>query len=416
MGSPCCGGNVLCSWRNCVVGRGRSNSRGYQANVHKSKWHIVCSFAVMSQTLGFNESIREVSATPLSDSLVPGMMVSPHLRLVRPLAHGGMGCLWVADHYELGTPVVVKFLHRSQSATVAAARLRREVRATARVRSAHVVQVLYQDSFDGLPYIVMEHLEGETLETFLSRRGRLPLEETIQIVGQIGRVLMRAHEAGVIHQDIKPDNLFMLDTEADPFVKIIDFGIARCDGGEVCPVPRGEFVGTPQYMCPEQLAGLDSGRQIDLWALAVVAYFCLTGAVPFEGQGVLAVTCAIARGDFTPASARATDLDGRLDGWFRRAFAPSPSDRFESAGAMLLSLEKSALGQEETPPEVTRPAVDVGTTTVTTRSRLLARSRMVDLSVAISVLAIAAMGGCAVIFHPEFVVNSEATIDFSSKL
>jgi serine/threonine protein kinase len=377
--------------------------------------HIVCSFTHMSQTLGFEESIREVSGTPLSDSLVPGVMVSPHLRLIRPLAHGGMGCLWVADHLELGTLVVVKFLHRSQSPAAAAARLRREVRATARVRSAHVVQVLYQDSFDGLPYIVMEHLDGETLETFLSRRGRLPLEETVQIVAQIGRVLVRAHEAGVIHQDIKPDNLFMLDTEADPFVKIIDFGIARCDGGEVCPVPHGEFVGTPQYMCPEQLGGLDAGRQADLWALAVVAYICLTGALPFEGHGVVAVTCAIAREDFALPSALVSNLDGRLDGWFRRAFAPRLSERFASADAMLLSLERAASGQE---PQLTasRAAADVGATTVTARSRLLARSRMVDLSVAISVLALTAMGGCAVIYQPLFASHSEPLGEVSSKL
>jgi hypothetical protein len=269
--------------------------------------------------------------------LGPGTKVTPNVQLVRLLGEGGMGSVWVADHLTLDTQVAVKFIHaelagRDESLQQ---RFKREASIAARLTSPHVVKVFDHGlTDDGVPYIVMELLAGESLAESLERRGRLGLEEVRVVLSQLAGLLGNAHDLGIVHRDIKPDNLFLLESEYDTFVKVLDFGIAKRSQVEDLSVvtATGAMVGTPFFMSPEQLlqeAKVD--HRCDLWAAAVVTYNALTGRLPFKGTSLAALSMAICRDEFTPPSKVAATVPAALDPWFERALAKDPAERFASA-------------------------------------------------------------------------------------
>jgi serine/threonine-protein kinase len=281
----------------------------------------------------------------------PGAMPAEHLRLVRVLGRGGMGAVWEAEHLSLKTRVAVKFmLDRFASSGAETARFVREARAAAQVKSPHVAQVFdHGVTEDGTPYIVMEMLEGESLGARLERAGRLGLRETATILGQACRALGKAHAQGIVHRDVKPDNLFLVDQDGEPFVKVLDFGVAKHEGGDAAGMTStGAVVGTPYYMSPEQMASSKhvDGRA-DLWSLGVVAYRCLTGELPFDGASIGAVCLAIERGRFAPASSRVPELGPAIDAFFGRALARAPDARFPTARDLGEALASLAEGRED---------------------------------------------------------------------
>jgi serine/threonine-protein kinase len=271
-----------------------------------------------------------------------------------------MGTVWVAEHSGLRSHVVVKFLATEPVAgDLSIERFSREAAAAAKVRSPHVVQVFdYGVTPSGLPYMVMELLEGEDLGVALSTRAPLPVPEVLSIVRQVAKALSRAHAMGVVHRDIKPENVFLCDAgSGELFVKLLDFGIAKRvtdagaerDAGEFDPAPDSgdarRVVGTPRYMSPEQLLG---GRRVDLrtdlFSLGVVAYECLTGERPFggarEGDGkgsVAALAEALTKSPLPPSRVNPA-LPLAVDDWFATACARDPLARFESAKEMADSL------------------------------------------------------------------------------
>jgi serine/threonine-protein kinase len=273
------------------------------------------------------------------------MTIGAQLRLLRPLGTGGMGSVWVAEHLGLKMPVAVKFLREQYLGyPQAIARLRREAAAAARIRSPHVVQIFdLQITDEGVPYIVMELLEGESLEEHLERNGPLSLEETAEIVRQVGAAVAKAHDLGIVHRDIKPDNVFLVDTERELFVKVLDFGVAldlseRNDRLTV----TGAVVGTPHFMSPEQMiGGEDIGPASDVWSLGVVAYRCLTDAFPYEGDSVAAIAIAVDRGPPIPPSMIVPQIPAPVDEWMMAALEPDPSIRFRDARAMLVAFEEA---------------------------------------------------------------------------
>ncbi|WP_437671626.1 serine/threonine-protein kinase [Sorangium sp. So ce131] len=275
------------------------------------------------------------------------MQVSPQLRLIRALGQGGMGSVWLAEHVALKTHVAVKFLRDVyMDHPQAAMRLQREAEAAARIQSPHVVRVFDLGFTDqGVPYIVMEHLEGETLQDLVERRTRLSLEETVAIVRQIGAALAKAHEAGVVHRDIKPENIFLVGGEREPFIKVLDFGIAKNTAVDAERLTvTGAIMGTPHFMSPEQMAGgARVGPHSDLWSLGVVTYFCLTGRIPFGGATIAAVAVAIDRGPPPPPSQLAPELPPAIDAWVLSMLQADPARRLQSARAVLESLD-AALG------------------------------------------------------------------------
>ncbi|WP_438002971.1 protein kinase [Sorangium sp. So ce321] len=284
-----------------------------------------------------------------------GQQVTSTLRLARELGKGAMGSVWVADHLTLGTQVAVKFMspaYAEQSGFVE--RFRREAMAAAQIKSPHVAQVFdHGVTADGVPYIVMELLEGEDLKRRMQRLGALPPIEVTGIVSQTAKALGRAHQLGIVHRDIKPDNIFLLDVEGELFVKVVDFGVAkRVQGapqGDLGMTSTGSVLGTPLYMSPEQLLSAKHvDLRADLWGLAVVAYHALTGQVPFRGETLGALSVVLHTGIFTPPSALRPELSPAIDAWMKRALALDPAARFASARQMAEALERAVLGISRT--------------------------------------------------------------------
>ncbi|WP_437808799.1 serine/threonine-protein kinase [Sorangium sp. So ce1078] len=283
------------------------------------------------------------------------MQVGSQLRLIRALGQGGMGSVWLAEHAALRTQVALKFLRDIYvDHPLAAIRLRREAEAAARIQSPHVVRVFDLGFTDqGVPYMVMEHLEGETLQDLVERRQRLSLDETVSILRQTCAALAKAHETGIVHRDIKPENIFLVEGEREPFVKVLDFGIAKNTAEEAERLTvTGAIMGTPHFMSPEQMAGgARVGPHSDLWALGVVAYFCLTGQIPFGGATIAAVAVAIDRGSPPPPSRLVPDLPPAIDAWVLSLLEPDPARRVQSARAVIEALDAAVAA-----PRGARPA------------------------------------------------------------
>jgi serine/threonine-protein kinase len=274
--------------------------------------------------------------------LKAGAMVNERLRLVRAIGQGGMGAVWVAYHEALKAEVAVKFVTgQAKENDKMLARFAREASIAAKLKSPHVAQT-YDHGLctDGTPYIVMELLEGESLHKRLSR-GALSLHETRLVVGQAAQALGKAHKLGIIHRDVKPANLFLVDTEYELFVKLLDFGIAKLSvaTSEAELTDTGSVMGSLLYMSPEQLTAIkDVDERADLWALAVVAYRCLATAPPFTGDALGNVMMAVMQQDYRPISTLRPELPLELDDWFARAFHTDIDERFQSARQMAKSL------------------------------------------------------------------------------
>ncbi|MCC6898575.1 MAG: serine/threonine protein kinase [Polyangiaceae bacterium] len=263
----------------------------------------------------------------------PGDVLAEKFRLVSQLGAGGMGSVWRAEHLLLRSPVAIKLIHdRVASAPGAVDRFLLEARAAAALRSPHVIQVLDFGVEGSTPYLVMELLEGESLAARLARVGRLSLAETSRIVSHVARALSRAHEAGVVHRDLKPDNVFLVTNQDEELAKVLDFGIAKTlgtgDGAVGGLTQTGAVLGTPHYMSPEQARGRsDVDHRSDLWSLGVIAYECVTGLRPFDSAtlgDLLLKICA----DPIPTAAGAPP---GFDAWLARALARDPNQRFQSA-------------------------------------------------------------------------------------
>ena len=222
--------------------------------------------------------------------LVRGTVIANRFRLVRQLGCGGMGMVWSAQHVGLDTPCALKFIHE-ESAWDAnhRARFEREAKVVAQLRSPHVVQVVDYGVHEDVPYIAMELLLGEDLGCRLARVGRLSAQETVTIVTQIARALSKAHTAELVHRDLKPENVFLVPDDDGEIVKVLDFGIAKTMNGGLGDqrTKTGALVGTPRFMSPEQAQGVKSvDHRSDLWSLAVIAYRCLTGRLPFDSDAI----------------------------------------------------------------------------------------------------------------------------------
>ncbi len=264
-----------------------------------------------------------------------GVVIAGRYTLTRPLARGGMGSVWVARHRDLEIDVSVKFMDPSLvAASEARARFEHEARSAARLDSQHVVQVLDYGIENDTPYMVMELLKGETLAVRLSREGRLPLPAAARLVIQVCKALRTAHEAGLVHRDLKPGNVFLAIKDEDEVAKVLDFGIAKTTilGHAGTGTESGVLLGSAHYMSPEQVrnsSGVD--HRSDLWSLGVILYRALVGRLPFPGKDFGDVMVRVCTDPFPAPSSIAPDLPARVDGFFFRALAREPERRFQSA-------------------------------------------------------------------------------------
>ena len=253
-----------------------------------------------------------------------------------------MGSVWLGVHLSLGVNVAIKFMDAQLAETADYASFDQEARAAAQLRSEHTVRV-YDHGIDaaGLPYLVMEYLSGETLWSRVAEKGALDVDVVVTCIDHVARALGEAHGRGIIHRDVKPENILLIDDVDRPLgfsAKLIDFGLAKA----VTPRGRphdGPTAGTPSYMSPEHLSG-DTGATpaLDLWALAATAFVAMTGTIPFDGEELHDVYRAVCT-DPLPVPSRAVGgIPAGFDAWFAKACARDPAARFASAAELSSSL------------------------------------------------------------------------------
>jgi serine/threonine protein kinase len=269
-------------------------------------------------------------------------------RLKRRLASGGMGDVWVAYHPGLKRDVAVKILKPEEQERSASAlpRFEREVRATADLKHPNTVRVFdYGTTEDGLRYYVMELLEGETLARHVSQLGPLAPARALHITGQAARALGEAHEHGIVHRDVKPENLFLTSMGGEhDFVKVIDFGIAKDQSAEATVTGTGWILGTPSYLSPEVAMGKPADPRSDVYALGAVLYFLLCGKPPFEDENVAALVFAhIHELPVTPSRKLGRQLPTDVEATVMRALEKDPDARFATAMDFALALAACTL-------------------------------------------------------------------------
>jgi serine/threonine-protein kinase len=296
----------------------------------------------------------------------PGDIIAGRYRLERELGRGAMGMVWAAVHTTLSQRVAIKLIagDRAQSSE-ARQRFTLEAKAAARLRSRHVVQV-YDDGEtpDGTPYIVMEYLDGQTLEERLEARPDMGLAEAVRIATHVGRALARAHAQGVVHRDLKSGNIFIATSEDDELgwvAKVLDFGVAKVLN-EPSATRTGTIVGTPLFMSPEQIRGAAHvDHRADLYSLGMVFYNMVTGSHAFDGPSYSDVLVAICTQSLPDIRSAAPWLPAALGGWFDQACAREREARFQSADEMIEALQQAAgpasrLTRPSVPDEVGGPS------------------------------------------------------------
>jgi serine/threonine protein kinase len=272
-----------------------------------------------------------------------GRIVASKYCLLYEVGRGGMGSVWVAEHMGLRSRVAVKLINPDlTSSPQAVRRFEQEARAAASIRSPHVVQVLDFGVDGGSPYIVMELLEGESLGSFLRENERMAPHQAWTVLDQVGRAMSRAHAQGFVHRDLKPDNIYLVDDEDKFFVKVLDFGIAKAldhkSGGMSVHTNTGALLGTPHHMSPEQAESRRVDSRADLWSMGVIAFECVTGQLPFEGDSLPALLRAICYDPIVVPSAVA-EVPAGFDAWFARSVSRDPEQRYQTAKELIEGLE-----------------------------------------------------------------------------
>jgi TolB-like protein/Flp pilus assembly protein TadD len=267
----------------------------------------------------------------------PPFSTLTHYRLLELLGRGAMGEIWLAEDLQLPRRVAIKLLPRHLSRDPEAVeRLLREARAAATIDHPNVVTVYEAGTADGHPYLVMQRVEGETLEERLAR-GPLPVPEALAMVRAIADALAEVHALGIVHRDLKPLNIML--TPRGP--KVLDFGIAALkDHGGMAT--EGEMVGTPLYMSPEQVQGLPPDNRSDLWSLGVILYQALTGARAFDGANLPAIARAVRETRPAPASQRNAAVPAELDHIVEKLLRKDPAQRYGRAEDLIADLDNCA--------------------------------------------------------------------------
>lgn len=291
-------------------------------------------------------SLSSPAVTPLPEVAQPvdplvGRTVGS-FQVVRPLGRGGMGAVYLAEHPVIGSKVAIKFLHEAMASSAElVGRFYDEARAVNLIGHENIVGIF---DLSLLPparyYIVMEYLDGETLTARMAR-GQVPLPVALDILLQLCDALHCAHQHGVVHRDLKPDNVFLVKRRGkDHFVKLVDFGIAKLRDAPpgAKHTVAGMIVGTPEYMAPEQCDERAVDARTDVYALGIMAYEMVTGRLPFGGRSISQLLLAHLTEQPEPPRNLNGDIPAALEAAILRALAKDPGDRFPDVAAFAAAL------------------------------------------------------------------------------
>jgi eukaryotic-like serine/threonine-protein kinase len=285
--------------------------------------------------------------------LAIGIVLQGTYRIIRPLAEGGCGEVYLAAHTRLPGRFAVKLLHRSLLRdSDALERFRQEAEITSSLRHPHIVQVFdFNVTDNGVPFLVMELLEGKLLSERVQAVGALDPIPATNIIEQIAGALHAAHARGIVHRDLKPENVMLLGgAGVDDFVKVMDFGISQASWRP--RLTEGERVaGTPQYMAPEQAQGLREqiDHRSDQFSLAAIAYTLLTGQEPFRGENPIAVLYEVVHSEPIPPSELVPALGAEIDAVVMRGLAKESADRYPNVLAFASALRAAIQGATPAP-------------------------------------------------------------------
>jgi serine/threonine-protein kinase len=285
------------------------------------------------------EEIAGVSDAPVDATvgvhavLASGDLIAERYVVERAVGSGGMGMVYLAKDLELDERVAIKTL-RPELLTddeTAIERFRNEIRLARRIAHRNIVRTHDFGKAGSMYFVTMEFVEGTTLRAVLDRRGHLGAPAVLAIAKQLAEALRCAHEEGIIHRDIKPQNLLL---DAAGTLKVMDFGVARLAQRTSALTQVGMVVGTPTYMAPEQLLDEDSDARSDLYSVGVLLYECLTGAPPYEARSPIALIGKILQGGAAPPDARVPDVPKAVAAVVMQLLAKEPSERIQSAAAL----------------------------------------------------------------------------------
>ncbi len=305
-----------------------------------------------------------VSVAAAPDDPLIGQVLAGRYEILSKLGEGGMGSVYAARHRTLGRIDAVKVLRPEAADADAGRRFLREAKLAARINHPNAVVIHdFGQTESGMTFLAMEYIQGQSLTKLLQREGPFPPARVVNIIRQVAWALDAAHQLGVIHRDLKPDNIMV--TEGDR-VKVVDFGIAKAVGGQESLVPMtqvGFVVGTPHYMSPEQVMGSELDARSDVYSLALIAYEMLTGARAFVGDSMHAQMIVRLSEPPRPMSVAAPHVavPAAIEGVVRQALARLPADRPASAGAFATQLEKALAVMESTRPVASPPSGSVPT-------------------------------------------------------
>lgn len=277
--------------------------------------------------------------------------------LKKKLGEGGMGAVYLAENVAIDQRIAIKVLHpEAANSDEIVQRFNREAHAIARLSHPNTIRVfIFGKTDEPLIYLAMEYVDGKSLRDVIHENERLSELRAINIMRQTLHALAEAHELGVVHRDLKPDNIMLTRfRDTDDFVKVLDFGIAKVqekDGQEQKKLTQAGIVyGTPEYLSPEQAKGKDIDHRSDLYAMGIILYEMITGIVPFSGSTSLAILAGhVYQAPPDPAEVARVPVSSAMRRVILKAIAKSANDRYQNAMDFLTDLEKieaDALGSK----------------------------------------------------------------------
>ena len=269
-----------------------------------------------------------------STALKPGDDIGGRYTIERVIGKGGMGMVYLAQDLELGERVAIKTLlpELLTSDITAIERFRNEIRLARRIAHRNIVRTHDFGKADDVFFVTMEFVEGTTLRAVLDRRGHLGAPAMLAIAKQLAEALKSAHGEGIIHRDIKPQNVLL---DAEGTLKVMDFGVARLAQRANTLTQVGMVVGTPTYMSPEQLLDEDVDARSDLYSVGVLLYECVTGKPPYEGKSPISLIAKILHAEAQPPDALNSDVSPAVSAMVMQLLAKDPEQRIQSASALI---------------------------------------------------------------------------------